>query len=75
MPDPTTINPAYLDSLGLARGVTAEVRDGRVVISATDPRAFRSEAFVGALAAVKREQAAFREMLRTYRAPAGDADG
>ena len=41
----------------------------------TDPRAFRSEAFVWALSAVKREQAAFREMLRTYRAPVGDADG
>jgi hypothetical protein len=33
----TTLNPAYpayLDSLGLVRGVTAEVRDGGVVITA-----------------------------------------
>ena len=31
--DKTTLDPAYIDSLGLAPGVSAEVRDGRVVVS------------------------------------------
>ena len=31
--DKTTLDPAYIDSLGLACGVSAEVRDGRVVVS------------------------------------------
>jgi hypothetical protein len=35
----------------------------------TNPRSFRSLAFDGAHATVRREQDAFREMLKTWRAP------